>query len=340
MPINAFKQKFTDAQDQGRRLVAPLVGFPGVNMTRCTIKLAQQNYGEHFKVLRAVAEAFKPDVIFPLMDLAVEANALGRFTLFPQTDSAVVPKSLFSMDELDRAAQINIAQDSRLLGYVETMKLMNVGLSESILRGAYVAGPYSLAALLMGADEAAIATVLNPEDLHRLCQFTTERIQEYVRLLIVAGAQVICILEPSAVMLGPDQFGAFSADYVRHIIQSCKYTGVSIIYHTCGNSIHLVAKMAEAGVDAVSLDSPEAGVDLAAVAEQLPENIIIMGNVNPTGNMLTGNPQDVEKEVLDLLQRMSDYPNFVLSTGCDLPQETPLENIHAFMRAGRQYQQH
>ena len=334
---NLFRHRFTSAQNDGRRLVVPLVGFPGLNMTGCTIKLAQQNYGEHFRVMRALAETFEPDVIFPLMDLAVEANALGRFTVFPQAESATVPKAAFSMDELDRASQINIALDTRLMGYVETMKLMCIGLPDSILKGAYVTGPYSLAALLMGADEAAMATLLNREDLHTLCQFTTERIQQYVRLLIAAGAQVLCILEPSAVMLGPDQFNAFSAGYVRHIIESCKYTGVATIYHTCGNTMSLVSKMAEAGVDAVSLDSPDAGVNLPKVARTLPSNVVIMGNVNPTGRLLNGRPKDVEEEVSALMKEMIPHPNFVLSTGCDLPQEAPLENIHAFMRAGRRH---
>ena len=340
MVTSAFQRKLTSAQNEGRRLVAPLIGFPGLNMTGSTIKLAQQNYGEHFKVLRAVAKTFEPDVLFPLMDLAVEVNALGRFTVFPQTDSATVPKAVFSLDELERGSLINIAFDTRILGYVETMKLMSIGLPESILKGAYVTGPYSLAALLMGAEEAAMATVLNQEDLVTLCEFTTEIIQEYVRLLIAAGAQVICILEPSAVMLGPDQFGAFSATYVRHIIESCKYSSIATIYHTCGNTMPLVGKMAESGVNAVSLDSREAGVDMAVVAERLPPGVVIMGNVNPTGSILNGKPQDVEKEVSALLKQMSPYPNFVLSTGCDLPQETPLENIDAFMRAGRRYQYH
>jgi uroporphyrinogen decarboxylase len=101
--------------------------------------------------------------------------------------------------------------------------------------------------------------------------------------------------------------------------------------------MHLVGRMAESGVDAVSLDSPAAGVDLAAVARSLPSEVVIMGNVNPTGALFSGRPPDVEKEVAELLRSMDPYPNFVLSTGCDLPQETPLENIHAFMRAGRRY---
>ncbi len=319
------------------RLVAPLLGYPGLNMTGSTVKLAQQNFGEHFRVIKSIAERFEPDLIFPLMDLSVEANALGRYTIFPQLETPVVVKATFSLDELNQREDINISFDTRLLGYVETMKLMCIGLQDSIMKGAYVTGPYSLAALIMGSDDAAIATVMRPDELHTVCQFTTEKIQEYVSLLIAAGAQVICILEPSAVMLGPQPFSEFSARYVHHIIESCKYTGVATIYHTCGNTMHLLDKMVESGVTALSLDSEAIGVDLPAVAKKLPPDVIIMGNVNPTGVILNGSPRDVEAEVSDLLQRMASYPNFILSTGCDLPQDVPLENIDAFMRAGRHY---
>ncbi len=337
MLYKAFQDAVENSHREGRRLVVPLMGFPGLHLTESTIKLAQQNYGEHFKVVRALAETFQPDVIFPLMDLSVEANALGRYTLFPKAESATVVRDAFSIDDLRRGQQINITFDTRLTGYVETVKMMSVGLPEHVLTGAYVTGPYSLAALLMGADEAAMSTMLRPDELHAVCRFCTDKIQEYVRLLICAGAQVICILEPSAVMLGPDQFEAFSGDYVNHINESCKYTGVATVYHTCGNTMHLVGKMAAAGVDAVSLDAPSIGVDLPKIAAALPADVMVMGNINPTGAMLTGTPEDVEAEVDGLLEKMAPYPNFILSTGCDLPQETPLENIHAFMRAGRRY---
>ena len=36
-----------------------------------------------------------------------------------------------------------------------------------------------------------------------------------------------------------------------------------------------------------------------------------------------------------LVESMQGQHNFILSTGCDLPQETPLENIRAFMDVGR-----
>ncbi|MCK5806243.1 MAG: uroporphyrinogen decarboxylase family protein [Lentisphaeria bacterium] len=337
MARKTLYERVQAADAVGRRLVAPLLGFPGVRLVGSTVKLAQQNHGEHFKAIKEICETFSPDLTFPLMDLSVEANALGRYTLFPKEESAVVPADSYSVEELVAQARINIAFDSRLSGYVETMKLMSLGLPANILRGAYVTGPYSLAALMMGADEAAMATVLNTEELTQICEFATERIQEYIRLLIVAGAQVICILEPSAVMLGPDQFEQFSAAYVRYINDSCKYTSVATIYHTCGNTMHLIDKMVQSGVDAISLDAAAAGVDLPTVASALPADVIVMGNINPIGTLLHGSPDAVEAETTELLDSMAEHPNFVLSTGCDIPQETPVGNILAFMRAGRRF---
>lgn len=326
------------AFEQGRRLVAPLMGFPGVELIGSNIKVAQQNFGEHYKAIKELAGRFSPDVVFPLMDLSVEANAIGRYTIFPRDDYATVPKDHFQIEEMEKLNEINISFDSRVIGYVETMKLMSVGLPEDIVKGAFVTGPYTVAALIMGADEAAMATIVKKDYLHKLCEFTTEKIQEYARLLISAGAEVICVLEPSAVMLGPGQFQEFSSFYVRHIKDSIKYSGVNTIYHTCGNTMHLIEKMVESGVDGVSLDSKEVGVTLQEVAKRVPESVVVIGNISPTTTMLHGKPEDVRREVFQLMDAMKSYPNFALSTGCDLPQETPLDNIDAFMKAGREYQ--
>ncbi len=329
--LDMVREKYAE----GKRLAAPLMGFPGVAIRGSSIKLAQQNPGEHFKVIDELAERFLPDMVFPLMDLSVEANALGRYTIFPKDESATVPKDHFTIEQMEEMRDIDIALDTRLAGYVETMKIMKVGLPAGVMRGAYVTGPYTLAALLMGADDAAMATVMNPDELTRICRFATERILEYIRLLISAGAEAICILEPSAVMLGPDQFREFSAQYIEHLVKSTQYSDVATVYHTCGNTMHLFDEMVATGVSALSLDAAETGVDLPEVARRIPEDVIVIGNISPVTVMMSGTPELVRAEVGKLMEQMAAFPNFILSTGCDLPQDTPLENIEAFMEAGR-----
>jgi len=62
---------------------------------------------------------------------------------------------------------------------------------------------------------------------------------------------------------------------------------------------------------------------------------VLIGNVDPVGVMLNGSADEVANAVRKLLDEMSDVENFMLSTGCDLPYETPHENIDAFMSEGR-----
>jgi len=63
--------------------------------------------------------------------------------------------------------------------------------------------------------------------------------------------------------------------------------------------------------------------------------VVLIGNVNPTAVMVSESPEEIYRLTTNLIERMRPYRNFILSTGCDLPPETPLENIKAFMDAGR-----
>jgi uroporphyrinogen decarboxylase len=102
--------------------------------------------------------------------------------------------------------------------------------------------------------------------------------------------------------------------------------------------MHLVEAMSKINVGSLSLDSPETGVDLPLAAEKVGKDTVIIGNINPTEIMKDGTVEQVTKTTNDLLDQMRPYPNFILSTACDLPPGTPLENMKAFMKAGREYQ--
>jgi len=90
--------------------------------------------------------------------------------------------------------------------------------------------------------------------------------------------------------------------------------------------------MCATGACALSLDSP---VDLPAAASQVDPEVILIGNIDPVGVMVQQSPREVARAVRELLHSMARHSNFILSTGCDLPYETPHENIDAFMNEGR-----
>jgi len=327
-----------EAYSDNRRLVAPLVGFPGCRLIDTTLKVAQQNHGVHFECVNALAKLLKPDIAFMLMDLSVEANALGLPVRFPiDQSSSVEHHPIDNLDELNRYRHIDILQDARIQSYIKTIEMMSMGLGKDILKCAYVVGPVTLAGLFETAERVAMDSILEPDRLKVLCSFATKIIQKYAHAMINAGADIICILEPTATILGPDEFKKFSSYYVNYIIESYKYANIETIYHTCGNTMHLIQEMVSAGVAALSLDAPQFGIDMPKAAQLVPENIIIIGNVSPTHVLKDGSVESVKHATTKLLEQMRPYPNFILSTGCDVPPETPLKNLKAFMQTGRNF---
>ncbi|NDJ76968.1 MAG: hypothetical protein GYB65_11995 [Chloroflexi bacterium] len=308
--------------------VVPLMGFPGIQITQSTLKQNEFNWGTQFWTLSELVRHFQPDGIFTFMDLSVEANALGLPVRFPLGESPTVEyPTVKSQDDLHHFYKMDVLADGRVRVFIETVKLVKRHLN--VWCGGYVIGPYTLAALMMGATETAIATIDNPDLLHETLTFTTYVITRYANALAAAGADTVAILEPSAVMLSPKQYREFSGQYTRQIILQMNALP---ILHICGNTAHLIDEMVATRAQGLSLDSM---VRLDEIAARIPDDVVLIGNINPTAVMVDGSPQAVYHQTKNLIQQMKPYGNFILSTGCDLPPETPLENIKALMDAGR-----
>jgi len=316
--------------EKPKRLVAPLMGYPGARLTGSTIRQNLFNPELHYRSVAALVERFSPDVAFFFMDLAVEAGALGLPVRFPLNDSPTVEAHpVQTVEDLEQFKALDPLRDVRLQGFVETMRLMSKGLT--VLKGAYVTGPFTLVGHLMGASKAAVATLKKPELVHALAKFASEVIASYAQELVRAGADLLAILEPTATILSPDAFATFSGRYVTEIVDEIS---VPTVLHICGEATHLVPKMCETGVDGLSLD---AAVPFAEIASKVPENIVLIGNIDPVNVMLNGSPEEVRAAVCSLLKSVEGHENFILSTGCDLPLETPFENIQMLVKGGKGY---
>ncbi len=311
--------------------VAPLMGYPGIQINRTTVKQNLFNWGIQFWTLYELAEKLQPDMSFVLMDLSVEASALGAAVRYPLHEIPTVEEPLVRHPEdLLQFQALDILKDGRVHVFLETIRLLKRSVDIPVC--GYVIGPFSLTGLLMGATEAAMATLTEPDFLKDVLTFSTRTIQHYAKAQVEAGADVIAVLEPTAALLSPAAFDTFSAPYVTEIV-----TGVDVpcILHICGDASRLVPAMARTGAQGLSLDYQ---VDLLAAAEQVPEDVVLIGNLDPAGVVSRGSQDEVAAATEELIRRMAGRQNFVLSSGCDLPPETPLENIRTMVEVARTFQ--
>ncbi len=61
----------------------------------------------------------------------------------------------------------------------------------------------------------------------------------------------------------------------------------------------------------------------------------LAGMLSP--ELAEGTPEDVRRETLKLLEKCSVHPNFLISSGCDIPPFAKWENIDAFFEAAGEF---
>lgn len=67
--------------------------------------------------------------------------------------------------------------------------------------------------------------------------------------------------------------------------------------------------------------------------EKCPKDVLVMGNLDPVGIFKMSTPKQVYEATRTLLEETAAYPNFILSSGCDIPPLVPANNINAFYQA-------
>lgn len=308
--------------------VIPLLGAPGVQLSNTTLRANLTDALIQAKTLKLLIEKFQPDGIFVFMDLTVEAEALGLKIDFPENDNpSVRSHNVKTLEELEKIKTLYKGISGRMPVFIKVLE--DIAKDYPLLKGAYTIGPFTLTGELMGVEDLMMNLILNPNLVFNFLEFTTTVIKDYADALLNAGADVVAVLEPTSVMLSPSQFREFSGRYFSILVEELK---APLILHICGNTKHLLKEMAKTKAIGLSLDSP---VDLREASDIVPSNIYLIGNLDPVRVFLLAKPQEVVNATKDLLEKMKGIKNFILSSGCDLPKDTPLENIEAFITTGK-----
>ena len=189
---------------------------------------------------------------------------------------------------------------------------------------------------ILGTERLMRAVLRQPEKLHQLLRFTTDISKQLVDIFCSHGLTV-SMADPvaSGSILRKAQYETFVKPYTIELVDYIHSKHLSVGYHICGKTSHILDDMADTGCNTISLDN---SVDLHLAKELVGQRVCLMGNVDPVGVMLLGTPEQVEQDVKRCFGIMYDSPKgYILSAGCEVPANTPDENLDAFMAAGRYY---
>lgn len=334
--LNMYQWLQAQAKLQQKRPL-PLLSFPGIQlMDDISLRRLVADSDLQANCMKLVAENVNSAAAVSFMDLSVEAEAFGCQIVFSDDDvPAVVGALVTTEEEAEELAvpQVGAGRTGMCADAIRKAKTLIT--DRPVLAG--IIGPFSLAGRLVDVSEAMIYCYEEPDMLHTLLEKCAEFSIGYIRSLREAGADGVVMAEPLAGLISPAHEEEFSAPYVKKIVEAVQDEEFIVIYHNCGNYINLMTKsFANNGCKAFHFGN---SVEMSVMLEKMPEDLLVMGNIDPAAQFRNGTPASMAEAVTKLLDSCAKYPNFIPSSGCDVPPMCPWDNIRAFFNTVNTYYQ-
>ncbi len=312
----------------------PVLSFPCVSLLGVTVRELISDSELQAKGMKMVADRTDAAASVSFMDLSVEAECFGANVVVSDDEVPTVKGRIINdMDEAE-ALEVPAIGSGRTQLYIDAIKSASEMITDRpVLAG--IIGPFSLAARLFDVSEIMVDCYDDPDMVHTVLEKVTRFLIEYARAFKAAGANGVVMAEPVSGLLSPSLEQEFSSPYVKKIVDAVQDDSFIVIYHNCGgNTPLMVESLLSFGAAAYHFGN---AIDMKDMLDKFPPDVLVMGNVDPAGVLRMGTPEKVREETLGLLEGCSKYPNFVLSSGCDIPPMTPWENIDAFFEAVKEY---
>ena len=332
-----MKQWLSNMISDKTKTALPILSFPSVSLMGITVRELISDSNRQAQGMKAVADRTKSAAAVSLMDLSVEAECFGAtIRVSDEEVPTVIGRLIHDEDEAD-ALKVPAVGTARSGLYVDSIrKAVELITDRPVLAG--IIGPFSLAARLLDVTEIMMDCYDEPDMVHTVLEKCTAFLVEYAKAYKAAGANGIMMAEPVAGLLSPALEEEFSSPYVGQIVEAVQDENFIVVYHNCGdNVLRMTESILSTGADAYHFGN---SIDMAEMMAKMPADTIVMGNVDPAGVLRQGTPETVRKETLEVMSKCCSYPNFVISSGCDIPPASPWENIDAFFTTVEAYYNH
>jgi len=212
---------------------------------------------------------------------------------------------------------------------LSAMRRVKAEIGEETALYGLICGPFTLASHLRGT-EIFMDMAMDPAYVKELVGYCAQVAIAMSEMYIEAGMDVIAVVDPLISQVSPRHIEKLLLEPFKSVFDYIRAKGAYSSFFVCGNATKQIDVMCKTGPDGISIDE---NVNLAEAKKVTDSyNITIGGNIPLTTTMLHGNQKDNMKCVIDLIDSV-DHHNLIVSPGCDMPYDTPIENTVACSQA-------
>ena len=274
------------------------------------------------------------DAVFSVMDVNVEAEALGSTLRYSGSQYPVIERYALSESvDLNTLSLPDPNRAGRMPEMLKALSILRRELGNEVLIVGCVLGPFTLTTQLLGIEKALYLAADDFPRLERLMDFAAEVIIGFGLAQLRAGAHLPIVFDPSSspAVIPPKFFRELVLPRLQRVFRAFEEArAVANWLHIAGPVRHILPYYPKAGVHIANFDYC---VSAAEVGDQLPATCID-GNIKSI-SFVEGSSEEIASEAMGLLSFFRDRGGFILSSGCEIPPESMTENVAAMVKAAR-----
>jgi MtaA/CmuA family methyltransferase len=277
-------------------------------------------------------EAFGIDILSTMSDAFRETADFGATVSFPEDSLPVCAGHLLTgVADFAKLHRFDPWQSPRMLDRLQAIELYRQEAGDHYPVLGWVEGPIAEMADLRGLSQTMMDFFEEPDFVADVFALCTEQAILCAQAQVQAGADIIGIGDAAASLVSPELYRENILPYEQRIVQAVHDAGARVKLHICGDITHLLDDIWQTGADIIDVDWM---VDIRTALARWPQGPVINGNFDPVAVMLQGTPADVRAATRRNLAEGGE--RLCLAPGCEVPRDTPPENLLALHQALRE----
>lgn len=305
----------------------PWVPYAGVQTANLIGIDAEEYLKSADNIVKGITKAYemyKPDGLPVVFDVQMEAEAIGCELKWAKNNPPAVSKHVLETKELSEL-KLPTEKDGRYPIALEAARKLVAALGDKIALYALICGPFTLALHLRGIKIFS-EMMRKPEKVDELLTFCTQVGKDLAGMYAQTGVDVIAVVDPMTSQISPKHFERFVKSYTADLNRYVKSLGLKVTSFCCGDATKNIELMCQTETDGIAFDE---NVDLAYAKDIATKyKVSFGGNLPLTTVMLFGSPLENVDEARREVE-IGKGAGFILSPGCDIPYNTPINNLVA-----------
>jgi MtaA/CmuA family methyltransferase len=283
------------------------------------------------------AEAFEFDYVSCISDPAREAADCGAAVKFFDDQPPAIDEIEALLADKSNLARLKMPDPlgdpegaPRMHDRVRAAALFRQRIGGQRLVEGWIEGPCAEAADLRGINRLMTDFFDDPPFVCDLFEFVVELGLRFGRAQVEAGADFIGVGDAAASLVGPQIYEEFVLPYEKRLVDGLHAMGTKVRLHICGNTKRILAGMRSLGCEIVDIDFK---TPLAMAREAMGPNQVLAGNIDPVKALRNGTPESVAAAIAQCYAEAG--PRYIIAAGCEVPRDTPPENVRAMFRGAQ-----